>query len=349
MITKKEVKLASTSTWKINAAFILVIALIIIFAVYPDLFTTNVLANVQGMNTFKTMLISIVLEALPFLLLGVIVSSLMQVYIPEQWIKRFIPKNPISGVLVASFLGVLFPVCECGLIPVVRRLIAKGMPLYAGVAFFLAGPIVNPVVYSATLVAFRTNPDMVYARMGLAVAVAACIGLIIYMFVKRDPLKDSPHSAHVQHGYAHHSHGHTHRIKKVGKLQEAIQHGGAEFFDMGKYLILGSFITALIQAFIPRSELIGIGQGEYTSHLFMIGFAYILSLCSTADAFVAASFVSTFSAGSLLTFLVFGPMIDLKGTLMLLSAFKARFVILLIVLVAIMVPIGALLIGRFYF
>ncbi|MFF2888392.1 permease [Paenibacillus sp. NPDC057967] len=306
--------------------------------------STDVLANVQGMNTFKTMLISIVLEAMPFLLLGVVVSSLMQVYIPEQWIKRFIPKNPILGVLVASFLGILFPVCECGLIPVVRRLIAKGMPLYAGVTFFLAGPIVNPVVYSATFVAFRTKPEMVYARMGLAIAVAACIGLIIYLFVKHNPLKDTRDAAH-----AHHTHGNTHSTKKRNKLQEAIQHGGSEFFDMGKYLILGSFITALIQAFIPRSELIDIGQGEYTSHLFMIGFAYILSLCSTADAFVAASFMSTFSATSLLTFLVFGPMIDLKGTLMLLSAFKARFVILLIVLVAILVPLGALLVGRFYF
>ncbi|RJE87027.1 permease [Paenibacillus sp. 1011MAR3C5] len=306
--------------------------------------STEVLANVQGMNTFKTMLISIVLEAMPFLLLGVVVSSLMQVYIPEQWIKRFIPKNPILGVLVASFLGILFPVCECGLIPVVRRLIAKGMPLYAGVAFFLAGPIVNPVVYSATFVAFRTNPEMVYARMGLAIAVSACIGLIIYLFVKRNPLKDARDAVH-----AHHTHGGAHSTKKKHKLQEAIQHGGGEFFDMGKYLILGSFITALIQAFIPRSELIDIGQGEYTSHLFMIGFAYILSLCSTADAFVAASFMSTFSATSLLTFLVFGPMIDLKGTLMLLSAFKARFVILLIVLVAIMVPVGALAVGKFYF
>ncbi len=333
----------SAFTWRNSAAFIVVIGMVVILAVKPTFFSTNAFSEAAGMATFKTMLISIVLEAIPFLLLGVVVSSLMQVFIPETWIRRFIPKNPVLGVLIASLLGILFPVCECGLIPVVRRLVAKGLPLYAGVAFFLAGPIVNPVVYSATFVAFRTRPEMVYARMGLAVAVAAAIGLIVYFFVKSNPLKNTRESmmSSIPEKV-------DRSVKRENKLEEAVRHAGGEFFDMGKYLILGSFLTALIQAFVPRSELLAVGQGEYVSHFFMMGFAYILSLCSTSDAFVASSFISTFSAGSLLTFMVFGPMIDLKGTLMLLSAFKAKFVLLIIVLVAIIVPVGALLVDKFY-
>lgn len=301
------------------------------------------LLSAEGLGTFKTMFISIVLEALPFLLLGVFVSSIMQAFIPESWIRRIIPRNALLGVAVASLLGIVFPVCECGMIPVVRRLVSKGMPLYAGVTFILAGPIVNPVVYSSTFAAFQSLPQLVYARMGLAVAVSAVVGLIVLLVTKDNPMKQAnfAHAGH-SHGEASHPAGPGHRI------EEMLKHAGGELFDMGKYLILGSLITAAIQAFIPRSELIGIGQGEFGSHLFMMGFAFILSICSTSDAFVASSFLGTFSVGSLLTFLVFGPMLDFKGTLMLLSVFKARFVLFLFVVVALCVLAGSIVTGKLW-
>jgi uncharacterized membrane protein YraQ (UPF0718 family) len=296
------------------------------------------------LGIFKTMFISIVLEALPFLLLGVFVSSFMQVFLPESWLRRVIPRNALLGVMAAGLLGIVFPVCECGMIPVVRRLIAKGMPLYAGVAFILAGPIVNPIVYSSTFAAFQSMPEMVYARMGLAVAVSAVVGLLVLYFIRYDPMK------HPKPAFAVHSHPngsfHVHRGSRV---EEMMKHAGGEFFDMGKYLILGSLITAAIQSFIPRSELIGIGQGEFGSHLFMMAFAFLLSICSTSDAFVASSFLSTFSAGSLLAFLVFGPMLDFKGTLMLLSVFKTKFVLFLIVVVSLAVLAGSMMAGTFLF
>ena len=112
---------------------------------------------------------------------------------------------------------------------------------------------------------------------------------------------------------------------------------------MGKFLVFGSLMTAVIQIFMHRESLVAVGQGPISSHLFMMGFAYVLSLCSTSDAFVASSFQSTFTAGSLLTFLVIGPMLDFKSTLMLLSIFKTRFVLVLSMLVAITVLAGSLL------
>jgi uncharacterized membrane protein YraQ (UPF0718 family) len=336
------VKSTSPSTpWRVNAAFAVVIGTILIVALNPMFFRSFSFPQINDLNTFKTMFISIVLEAMPFLLLGVFVSSIMQVFIPESWIRKIIPRNPLLGVLVACLLGIIFPVCECGLIPIVRRLVSKGMPLYAGVAFFLAGPIVNPIVYSATFAAFRTRPEMVYARMGLAVAVSATIGLIVYVLVKQNPFKTTKET------YINNAHATT-QINRSSRVEEVMKHAGGEFFDMGKYLILGSLITAFIQAFVPRAELTNIGQGEFGSHLFMMGFAFILSLCSTSDAFVASSFVSTFSASSLLTFLVFGPMLDLKGTLMLLSVFKPRFVLLLAVIITFTVLVGSWIVGKVY-
>jgi uncharacterized protein len=116
---------------------------------------------------------------------------------------------------------------------------------------------------------------------------------------------------------------------------------------MGKYLVFGSLLTALIQVFMQRESLLAIGQGPISSHLFMIGFAYILSLCSTSDAFVASSFQTSFTSGSLLTFLVLGPMLDFKSTLMMLSVFKSKFVLILSALIVITVLACSLLLERF--
>jgi uncharacterized membrane protein YraQ (UPF0718 family) len=325
------------------------------------------------MQSFKTLFLSIILEALPFVLLGVLVSALLQQFVSEQTIKRLIPKNPVLGVLFACLLGLVFPLCECGMIPVIRRLMRKGMPLYIAVVFILAGPIVNPVVYASTFMAFRSRPEIAYSRIGVALAAAAVIGLIIYRFINPNQLRQpaplithqiSPshnhasakpahkHAHHHDHGHHHDGHHHQHDAHSHShggsKVLAIFGHASDEFFEMGKYLIFGACVTALIQTFVARESLVSIGQNAMTSHLFMMGLAYVLSLCSTSDAFVASSFTTTFSAGSLVTFLVFGPMLDIKGTLMLLSAFRTRFVLTLIPITIVIVLACSLLLERLF-
>ncbi|WP_425517362.1 permease [Paenibacillus solanacearum] len=367
----------------------------------PDLsFLTS-----DSLQSFKTLFISIILEAFPFVLLGVLVSALLQMFVSEQTIRRLVPKNPVLGIGFACVMGIIFPLCECGMIPVIRRLMRKGMPVYVAVVFILAGPILNPVVYASTYMAFRSRPEIAYARMGLAFAAALIIGLIIYRFVRHNPLRlaagvlphrhehhDHAHHDHAHHddaqghshqqeepqtsgrsGHSHaplpgspnrdrhahgslqpsrrdnHSHTHEHEHRHSGnRLFSLLGHASDEFFDMGKYLIFGAFLTALIQTAVARESLVSIGQGEVSSHLFMMGLAYVLSLCSTSDAFVASSFATTFSTGSLLTFLVFGPMLDIKSTLMLLSAFRAKFVLQLSALVLVVVLAVSLLYERIF-
>ncbi|MEF3309134.1 permease [Paenibacillus sp. GYB004] len=347
----------------------------------PDL---SVLTAFPWAN-FKTIFISILLEAIPFVLLGVLFSALLQVFVSEQTIRRWTPRNPVLGVVFACTLGLIFPLCECGMIPIVRRLMRKGMPVYIAVTFILAGPVLNPVVYASTYMAFRSRPEMAYSRMGLAFVVAAAIGLYIYAFVKRNPLRGEPglhaapsttlqpgsgnsgrllplirtprhehavgrhhqhhhghkHEHHDHHDHHHHDHSHAGAPRKTNRLLSTLSHASDEFFEMGKYLIFGAMLTGIIQAVVARESLVAVGQGDWSSHLFMMGFAYVLSLCSTSDAFVASSFATTFTSGSLLTFLVFGPMIDLKNTLMLMSVFRIRFILMLTALVAAVVLIGA--------
>jgi uncharacterized protein len=298
------------------------------------------MSGIVFLESFKILFLSIILEAFPFILLGILFSALLQVFVSEQWIARLTPRNPAAGVLYGSLLGLLFPLCECGMIPVVRRLIRKGLPAYIGIVYIIAGPIVNPVVFASTWSAFRTRPELAYSRMGLALAVSITVGLLLFRFMRTNPLK-TVHGQHDHHHDDHAHHGHS-------RFSSTLAHASDEFFEMGKYLIFGALLTALIQTAVTRETLASIGDHPWFSHLFMMGFAFLLSICSTSDAFVAASFTGTFDDGSLLAFLVFGPMIDLKNTLMLLSTFRVKVVLGLIAAIGLLVLIGSWLTERLY-
>ncbi|MFD2333007.1 permease [Cohnella sp. GCM10020058] len=295
-------------------------------------------------QSVKTVFVSLFLEALPFVLLGVIVSTVLHLFVPETALARLIPRNPLLGVLCAGLLGVALPVCECGMIPVVRRLLRKGMPAYIGMTYILAAPIVNPVTVLATYSAFRTAPEMAMYRTALGFAAAVAVGLLLSRARGKaaNPLR--PDAASLHAAAADHNHHAPHRAPSPSLLSFC-SHAADEFFEMGKFLMLGAFLTAVIQTFVSRGELVELGGGAFGSHLFMMGFAYVISLCSTSDAFVAASFSGVFPAGALLAFLVYGPMVDFKNTLMLLSAFKARFVLRLLLLVTAVVLAMSLLAG----
>ncbi|WNS46214.1 permease [Paenibacillus sp. MMS20-IR301] len=301
----------------VPAAFLTTIAVLWLLA-HPELL------NNGYTDSFKTAFLGILLEALPFVLLGALLSSLLRVFVPDEMITRWIPRRPVPAILLGCLLGILFPVCECGMIPLVRRLMHKGMPLHVAVVFILSGPVLNPVVYGATLTAFRSHPSLAYARMGLAFAVAALIGLLVYATVRKSPLR---HSIRRAGGAEHHS------STRGGRLTAVFVHTSDEFFEMGKYLIIGCLLTAGIQTFMHQGSLSAIGAQPLGSYLFMMGLAFALSLCSTSDAFVASTFLHTFPSGSLLAFMVLGPMLDFKNSLMLLSLFKTKFALYLFFLI----------------
>ncbi|WP_433946884.1 permease [Paenibacillus sp. SN-8-1] len=290
------------------------------------------LLNSDAAATFKNIFNGIFLEAIPFVLAGALLSSILHVVIPEQMINRWIPRNPLAAILFACSIGLVFPICECGMIPLVRRLIQKGMPVYMAMVFILAGPILNPIVFGSTYTAFRTHPEIAYARMGLALLVSISIGFILYITLKESPLKLSNSTKHNGSSSQHH-HEHDHHHHPKNRLSAVLVHTADELFGMGKYLILGCLLTAGIQTFIAKESLTAIGGHPFGAYAFMMGFSFVLSLCSTSDAFVASTFLHSFSPGSLLAFLVLGPMLDFKNFMMLLSAFKVRFVLFLTFLI----------------
>ncbi|WP_307466624.1 permease [Paenibacillus harenae] len=296
----------------------------------------------------NTIFISMVMEAIPFVLVGVLLSGLIQSFVKESLITRMMPRNRFLASLTGCGIGLFFPSCECGIVPITRRLMKKGMPLHAGIAFMLTGPILNPIVLFSTYIAFGNSWEMVGIRAGLAAAVAFCVSVILSYMFKAVPFKNTKLDNVPQTALGNGKTGEEKRIPLRIKLYEVIVHAIEEFFSVGKYLVLGAFIAASMQTFVPTSTLLHMGSNPVTSSLVMIALAFLISLCSEADAFIAASFRSTFTVGSLSAFLVFGPMVDIKNTLMLLGTFKTKFVIVLIGLIACFTLAGSLLVGRLF-
>ncbi|MBB6670898.1 permease [Cohnella nanjingensis] len=352
--------------------------------------------NASWPLSFVSVFFEIVFDALPFLLLGAFASALLETFVSDRYVQTLAPKNRLGGVLFGSLLGLALPLCECGMIPVARRLIRKGLPAYIGIAYIVAGPIVNPIVFGSTIVAFRADPAIAYARVLLALAVALTAGLLLALCLKRSPLRDSigasagaahahshhghgahghahphdhdahghanghehdhdhdghghahRHHDHDGHGHAHGHHGHSHASSgSKGRFASVVSHTAEDMWDMGKYLLLGAALTGIVQSIVQPETMIAAAGHTAWSHVFMMGFAYLLSLCSTSDAFVAASLSPIFHPGALLAFLVFGPMLDLKSTLMMLSVFRRGFVWKFAVLLAVLVLAGSLAVER---
>lgn len=292
--------------------------------------------NWNDLINFKIILLSIVIEAFPFMLLSVIVSALLNNFVSEHTIQKIIPKNIFFSILMPCLLGGIFPVCDCGMVPIVRRLVLKGVPLSSAIAFMLAAPIVNPVVGAATAFAFKANASVVLLRLGTAFLIALVTGFFIQLIFNGTQLKKtSP-------GHGHHCCGHTaddHQPAETSgadKLFNTLRDASNEFFEMGRYLVMGAMFGALSQIILPRNILTAIGQDPLLSISVMMLFAFFISVCSAADAFIASSFNTIFPLGSLVAFMVFGPMIDLKNLLMLLHTFRLRFVVTVTIFVTLL-------------
>jgi len=294
--------------------------------------------------------LGILVEATPFLLLGVVVSSIVHVFVSEDRLLRLVPRNPILSLIPALGLGMLMPVCECGNVAVARRFLAKGVPVSTCISFLLAAPILNPVALFATATAFRYEPSMVWLRAGLAFVIAASVGLLVgrrgdsEQLLSKRLMSEQGHRGH-DHQHAHDHIPGSHRSRWCDKLTETANQAGSEFNGMMRVLLLGAGIAAATQVFVPRSAITGLGSGVVLAVIAMMSLAFVLSICSTVDAFFALSYASIFPIPALLAFLVFGPMLGMKTTGLMLTAFRARVVVAIAVLTTELVLVAALLLN----
>jgi len=279
----------------------------------------------------------------PYLLIGTLISGLVEVFLDRDLMTRFISKRAIPAAITGAFMGMIFPVCECGVIPLTRRLFHKGLPLSAGVAFLLAAPVMNPIVIFSTAAAFGWGPMLIW-RVGISLLIAFIVGLVFS--VEKDPS-----NVLLVKTMLHHEHLHENEEAPssfMSKIQKALLICADEFFEMGRYLIMGATLAAGLQTFISQSTLLSIGSGPVSSVFAMMILAIVLSICSTVDAFVALGFVGTFSFGSILSFLVFGPRVDIKSTMMYLQVFHRRPVAYIILLPFLMSLLAGIVFNYFF-
>lgn len=283
------------------------------------------------LERFNTIFISILIQVFPFILFGVFVSSIIQVFVSSEKITNIFPKNIALQFIVAIFAGIFFPVCDCSIVPVGARLVKKGVPLSAAVTFMLAAPIINPIVIASTLYAFPSQPSVAIFRVCLGIIIAISVGVAILIFPQNDTtLLNDIDEKTCSCGFC----GDNYNNKGItGKVNAIFNHAGSEFFQIGKFIIIGSLLSSLMQTIVPKNFFVTIGGGTMISLLIMMLFAFILSVCSTSDAFIAKTFVNQFPIEAVMGFLVLGPMLDIKNLLMLLGKFKKKFVIKLVFLI----------------
>lgn len=349
----------------------------------------------EARQDFAFAFLSILFEGAPFILLGTLISGFIDIYMPPGMMDRFLPRNKTLAVIVAGLMGIVFPVCECAVVPVIRRLVRKGLPVSCALTYMLAAPIVNPITALSTWKAFTgpvmmidgaampANAVMTVSRMSLGLAVAVVIGLVVarlpLMWVLRKRLLDDLEKDQVQpaacghdhshehkhdhsccgHDHAHehkhgdsccgHDHGHDHahehkhgesccghdhshapKAKPAGdvRLVAAFRSSMKDFVDVGVYFSIGVAITALFNTGIAPGAawLDTLANRDILAPSALMVLAFILSLCSTSDAFIAAT-LDKFTYGAKLAFLVFGPMLDLKLLFLYQTVLKKKFIV----------------------
>jgi len=340
------------------------------------------------LNDVTVLFLGILLEALPFVLLGSVIASAISLFVSDSLLYRIIPKNRLGGLLAASLLGLVFPVCDCTIIPIMRRLMRKGLPPSLGVTFMCAVPIVNPAVILSTYWAFTNTIQVVWLRMFVGLLTAITAGFIVGKITREtDPVKGSHHdykhhkgcccgahdakdshehtcacNAHVHaqseshetsyacgHDHSYDTHHHAAKIAASGSVQlpslwkrctscagRFFDHVTHEFIDSAALIIIGALLSAIIQIMIPHTMMYPVASSPVGSVGVMMTFTWVISLCANADAFVAKSFYGLFTTGSVVAFMTFGQMIDLKNTIVMLGFFRKRFVAITISIIALL-------------
>src|SRR4051812_8413506 len=314
------------ATWR---TILSIAAMVVLVAVALRAFAPE---NVAWAQNFLVVFGSILIEAVPFVLIGAAASAAIEVFVPGSVFGKLAKLPRPLQLPAAGMAGMAFPVCECGSVPVARRLASKGLAPSAAITFMLAAPIINPVVLASTFVAYNGRSTlwvMVIGRAVLGLIVAVTVGWVVGSRSKEELLRPRPEDqAAMEH-------------ENEPRWQRFFGHLGGDFLFMGRFLLIGATIAAAVQTFIPQNILGGVASLPIISLLAMMGLAFVLSLCSESDAFVAASFVQ-FGVGAQLAFLVFGPMVDMKLGALYMGTYNKGFFRMVLVTVTAVTLVGTL-------
>jgi uncharacterized protein len=304
--------------WLLAVATILVFVLIKIFGYFLPI---DLPKQVQD---FITLSLGVIIEALPFVMLGLFFSIIVRLWLPHDWLLKYLPKQPFLRRALISLLGVFMPVCECGNVPLARGLLAKGLTPAESLTFLLAAPILNPVTIITTQQAFSDDNTVLIARILGGFLIANLIGWI-YSSTRQDAMLRPEFIAICKE-----------KKDNSNRLVDALHFFKHETRSMMPALVIGAMVAGLIQVVVPRETILLLGNSPAWSVLVMAVLAFVVSICSSVDAFFALAFRGSFTSGSLVSFLTFGPMIDVKMLSLMRTTYRRNILLQVSVLVFLM-------------
>ncbi len=297
----------------------------------------------QRLATAWALFQGLLIEALPFLLIGVVIAALARWFSPGgAWLRR-LPGHPVLGPLTGAALGFALPACECGNVPVARRMLVGGAPVGTALGFLFAAPVLNPIVLASTWAAFPDQPWLLVARPVGAVVVALGLALLLRLLPEGELLRvDLLEERRLSQPL-----GSVSLLERRTGLigltsppappisasprppwSEVLRHGSREFLGLALLLVAGCAIAALVQTLLPRQWLLAVGSAPTLSIVALMLLALVVSVCSSVDAFLALGFAAHVTPGAVLAFLLLGPVIDLKLVGLLGLLFKPRGLLL---------------------
>jgi uncharacterized membrane protein YraQ (UPF0718 family) len=276
--------------------------LVLVVLVAIRVFSPEELDLPQAFNDFFTLTLSVLIESLPFIVLGVVLSILVQVWLPAGVIERFLPSNPVARRACISLLGMFLPVCECGNVPLARGLLMRGFTVPESITFLIAAPILNPIVIVTTHAAFGWDSGILVWRIVGGFVLANLIGWIYSRHPRPTTLLTPAFEEACRR--EEHSHG--------SRLGQSIEQFQTEARAVMPALIIGCSLAGAVQVLVPRAALVALGTNPVLSVAALMLLAVVISICSNVDAFFILSFGSTFLPGAIVAFLVLGPVVDVK-------------------------------------
>jgi len=306
------------------------LAIFALRAITPSLGAWSLPNRLQDLLTLS---ISVIIESLPFVLLGILLSIVVQVWVPDRYIMRILPRNAVLRRAVISFLGMFLPVCECGNVPLARGLIVKGFTVSESMTFLLAAPILNPITIITTSQAFGLDGGILAARLIGGFVIANLVGWLFSKHPNQQSLLTERFAVECQMPDPH-----EHRQSRWQKSVELFTHEAGIIMPA---LFIGSFVAGIVQVVVPRAVLLNLGSNPVWSILAMMVLAFIISVCSNVDSFFILPFASTFMPGSISVFLIFGPIVDIK----MLTLMRTTFTTGVLARVTVVVALTSALIG----
>ena len=297
----------------------------------------HLLASVPFFQSLGALMASLLLEGIPFLLVGTLLAGLVQAFLSPIFLPKIVRRLGVFSVPLIALSGFILPVCECAIVPTVRSLRRKGLPLSAAITFLLSAPLVNPIVIASTVAAFREQPEMIAGRFVGGYLIAVLIG---YYFWVRERIYPEPPPPPAYEGSA--------EIDRTippfrARVRGALTHTVFDFTEVLGFFFFGAFLSSLAQIVVPADWYYQLHDQIVPAILTMIVAAFLLSLCSEADAFIGKAFMQLLPPSAVLAFLIFGPMLDLKNVILLRRVLKRSELIVLSTLLVCLVLIGGII------